>query len=61
MKIEFPKIRRVSPGLIANEIVSVRPMKAPVGGIFYTGYQYDYSPQDDFSPFIEENENAEKI
>jgi hypothetical protein len=35
-----PLIRRVSPGLIANQIISVQPMTAPVGGVFYMDYTY---------------------
>lgn len=31
----FPLVRRVFPALIANEIVSVQPMTAPVGAVFY--------------------------
>jgi hypothetical protein len=37
----FPILRRVFPNLIANEIVSVQPMTAPVGAVFY--YEYKYS------------------
>ena len=40
MKFIFPVLRRVWPNLIANEIVSVQPMTAPVGGIFYYDLKY---------------------
>lgn len=40
MKFVFPLLRRVWPSLIANEIVSVQPMTAPVGGIFYFELKY---------------------
>ena len=33
-KFIFPVLRRVFPNLIANEIVSVQPMTAPVGAVF---------------------------
>lgn len=39
-KFVFPVLRRVFPTLIANEIVSVQPMTAPVGAIFYLDYIY---------------------
>ena len=35
LKFVFPVLRRVWPQLIANEIVSIQPMTAPIGGIFY--------------------------
>lgn len=41
VKYIFPILRRVFPNLIANQIVSVQPMTAPVGGIFYYEYKYD--------------------
>lgn len=34
-KYVFPVLRRVWPNLITNQIVSVQPMNAPVGGVFY--------------------------
>lgn len=37
-KYIFPILRRVFPNLIANEIMSVQPMTAPIGAVFY----YDY-------------------
>jgi len=40
-KFIFPILRRVFPNLIANEIVSVQPMTAPVGAVFYLDYIYD--------------------
>jgi hypothetical protein len=39
-QLTFPIVRRVFPGLIANEIVSVQPMTAPVGGTFYLDHLY---------------------
>jgi hypothetical protein len=39
-KFIFPILRRVFPNLIANEIVSVQPMTAPTGSIFYMDYIY---------------------
>lgn len=39
-KFIFPVLRRVFPNLIANEIVSVQPMTAPIGAIFYLDYEY---------------------
>jgi hypothetical protein len=35
-----PLVRRVFPGLIANQIVSVQPMTAPTGNIFYLDHVY---------------------
>lgn len=42
-KFIFPVLRRVFPNLIANEIVSVQPMTAPVGAIFYLDLIYGTS------------------
>jgi len=39
-KYTFPVLRRVWPNLIANQIVSVQPMTAPVGGIFFYEKKY---------------------
>jgi hypothetical protein len=39
-KFIFPVLRRVFPNLIANEIVSVQPMSAPVGAVFFLDYVY---------------------
>ena len=39
-KYIFPVLRRVFPNLIANEIVSVQPMTAPVGAVFYFEYKH---------------------
>ncbi len=38
-KYIFPLVRRIWPNLIANEIVSVQPMTAPVGAVFYYEYK----------------------
>lgn len=42
-KFIFPVLRRVFPNLIANEIVSVQPMTAPVGAVFFADYIYGNS------------------
>lgn len=42
-KFIFPVLRRVFPNLIANEIVSVQPMTAPVGAVFFLDYLYGSS------------------
>lgn len=42
-KYIFPVLRRVFPNLIANEIVSVQPMTAPVGAVFFFEYKYGKS------------------
>jgi hypothetical protein len=39
-KYIFPILRRVFPNLIANDIVSVQPMNAPVGAVFFLDYVY---------------------
>ena len=39
-KFIFPVLRRVFPNLIANEIVSVQPMTAPIGAVFFFDYVY---------------------
>jgi hypothetical protein len=39
-KVMFPIIRRVMPELIANKLVSVQPIQAPTGVIYYITYQY---------------------
>lgn len=39
-KIMLPIVRRVFPNLIANNIISVQPIAAPAGIIFYLKYQY---------------------
>lgn len=39
-KYVFPVLRRVWPNLIANQVVSVQPMNAPVGGVFYFEKKY---------------------
>jgi len=40
--INFPAVRRVFPGLIANELVSVQPMSAPSGLLFYLDYTFEH-------------------
>ena len=39
-RFALPLIRRIYPNLIANELVSVQPMKEPSGKIFYLDYKY---------------------
>lgn len=39
-KFIFPVLRRVFPNLIANETVSVQPMTAPIGAVFFLDYIY---------------------
>lgn len=36
----MPVARRVYPSLVANSLVSVQPMSAPVGSLFYLNYTY---------------------
>jgi hypothetical protein len=38
--IAFPIVRRVFNPLIAQQLVSVQPMTAPAGSIFYLDYKY---------------------
>lgn len=38
--IEMPPIRRVYPGLVANQLTQVQPMTLPSGLIFYLDYTY---------------------
>lgn len=42
-KYIFPVLRRVFPNLIANELVSIQPMSAPVGAVFYFEYKHGKS------------------
>lgn len=39
-KVLFPMIRRVFPNLIANQLVSVQPISAPTGVIYYIIYTF---------------------
>lgn len=39
-KFIFPVLRRVFPNLIANEVVSVQPMTAPIGAVFFFEFKY---------------------
>ena len=39
-KLAIPLLRRVMPGLIANELVGVQPMTSPVGLAFALRFQY---------------------
>lgn len=40
-QLNFPTPRRVYPNLIKNDIISVQPMTAPTGKIFFLDYVYD--------------------
>jgi len=40
VKFIFPLVRRVWASLFANGLVSVQPMSAPIGGIFFFEYKY---------------------
>lgn len=42
-KVMFPVIRRVIPELISNKLVSVQPLTAPTGVIYYITYKYSTS------------------
>lgn len=42
-KVLFPVIRRVMPSLIANQLVSVQPIQARTGVIYYIEYTYSDS------------------
>ncbi len=39
-KYIFPVLRRVFPNLIAHDLVSVQPLTAPIGAIFYLDFLY---------------------
>ena len=43
VKFVFPLVRRVWANLISNGLVSVQPMSAPIGGVFYWEYKYGTS------------------
>ena len=45
-KVMFPIIRRVMPELIANKLVSVQPLNAPTGVIYYITFRYSDSKSD---------------
>lgn len=40
VKFVFPLVRRVWANLIANGLVSLQPMSAPIGGVFFWEYKY---------------------
>lgn len=52
--IGFPGIRNVFPSMIANEIVSVQPMKLPSNLVHYMDFSYVVSPAQ--SPNTKEEE-----
>lgn len=54
----MPMIRRVFPELIANEIVGIQPMNAPVGMAFALRYKYEADNLADFSPDGSNSANA---
>lgn len=70
-KFIFPILRRVFPNLIANELVSVQPMTAPVGAVFYLDYVYGTTkgattagavfPRDFDKDYTSENINGEPL
>lgn len=70
-KYIFPVLRRVFPNLIANEIVSVQPMTAPIGAVFFLDYKYgttkggvtsgDVFPRDFNSNYSSEYIDGEQI
>lgn len=71
-KYLFPILRRVFPNLIANELVSVQPMNAPIGAVFYLDYVYGSSkgpitggtsqfPQDFDANYSSEYQNGELL
>ena len=37
---EFPVVRSISSSLIGGDLVSVKPLSAPTGNLFYLDYQY---------------------
>lgn len=39
-RVMFPMIRRVFPSLIANKLVSIQPLSAPTGVIYYIKYTF---------------------
>jgi len=39
-KFQFPHVRKVSPTLISQQVVSVQPMSLPSGLLFYLDYSY---------------------
>jgi len=43
VKFVFPLVRRVWANLFANGLVSVQPMNAPIGGVFFWEYKYGTS------------------
>ena len=48
-KYIFPILRRVFPNLIAHEIMSVQPMTAPIGAVFYYEYVHSMSKGGDIT------------
>lgn len=40
----FPVVRRATPTLIASQLVSIQPMTAPSGALFYMDYAYGSGP-----------------
>ena len=38
--VRLPSFRRVFPHALAQQLVAVQPMTAPVGSVFYTDYTY---------------------
>lgn len=40
-KLRFPQVRNVTANLIVNDLVTVQPLAAPTGNLFYTDYVYN--------------------
>jgi len=52
----FPIVRRTSPALIANSLISVQPMTSPVGGIMY--YKPRYGAPEPYRTVLDELNDA---
>jgi hypothetical protein len=58
-RVIFPIIRRVFPSLIANDLVSVQPMTAPVGPSFIMNYAATFnSPEPGSTWFYKKDPNV---
>jgi len=40
-RLSFPLIRRIYPGLVANDLISIQPMRMPTAKIFYLDFTYN--------------------
>jgi len=43
----FPKVQRMFPGLIANDIITVQPMTGPTALTFYLDYTFPSGSKDE--------------